>query len=117
VIAVGAGFWIGLTGVVFGLAVVTLLHFAVLIVLSEPLTGCRVSPVLRGLVGPAISSLAGAAACFLMLRWFSPGVAVTTAALIVGLVVFAVGMFALDREGLKEDWEIIRRLMKGGKGG
>jgi hypothetical protein len=52
-----------------------------------------------------------------MLRWFSPGVAVTTAALIVGLVVFAVGMFALDREGLKEDWEIIRRLMKGGKGG
>jgi O-antigen/teichoic acid export membrane protein len=111
-IAVCAGFWIGLTGVVFGLAMVTLLHFVVLILLSEPLTGCRVGPMLRGLVGPAISSLAGAGVCFLVLRWFSPGLAVTIAALVIGLIVFAVGMLSLDRDGLKEDWEVIRRIIK-----
>jgi O-antigen/teichoic acid export membrane protein len=117
VIAVGGGFWIGLPGVVFGLAAVTLIHFVVLIVLAEPLTGCRVGPMLRGLVGPGISSLAAAGACFSVLRSFTPGIATTSGGLLVGLAVFAALMLLIDRTGLREDWEVIRRLMKARGGG
>jgi hypothetical protein len=109
---VGAGFWIGLEGVVFGLAAVTLIHFVILVVLAEPLTGCRAGPMLRGLVGPGISSLAAAGACFAVLRSLAPGVATTFAALFVGLIAFATLMLLIDRKGLKEDLEIITRLMK-----
>jgi len=116
-IAVGSGFWIGLEGVVFGLAGVTLVHFAVLIVLAEPLTGCRAGPLLRGLVGPGISSLVAAGACFALLRSFTPGLVTTFGGLFAGLIVFAALMLLIDRKGLKEDWEIVSRLMKARGGG
>ena len=48
VVVVSAGFWIGLNGVVFGFATVTLLHFVALVNMSEPVTGCRVAPMLKG---------------------------------------------------------------------
>jgi len=116
-IAVGSGFWIGLEGVVFGLAGVTLVHFAVLIVLAEPLTGCRAGPLLRVLVGPGISSLVAAGACFALLRSFTPGLVTTFGGLFAGLIVFAALMLLIDRKGLKEDWEIVSRLMKARGGG
>jgi O-antigen/teichoic acid export membrane protein len=72
VIVVFMGLWVGLAGVVYGLAAVTMLHFSVLIVLSAPLTGCRISPMLRGLLGPAISSLVAAAGCLFILKFLSP---------------------------------------------
>lgn len=110
VIVVFAGYWTGLAGVVFGIAGVTLLHFAVLIVLSAPLTGCRVYPMLRGLVGPAISSLVAAGGCALMLRLLSPGVGSTLLSLAMGLSVFTACMFLIDRKGLTEDWHIVRQI-------
>jgi len=110
VMAVGAGYWLGLEGVVFGMAAVTLLHFAVLILLSASVTGCRVSPMLRGLSGPAVSSLVAAGGCLLMLRLLSPSVGSTLVSLATGLAVFTVCMFLTDKKSLTEDWVIIRRI-------
>jgi hypothetical protein len=88
-----------------------------LIVLAEPLTGCRVGPMLRGLAGPGISSLAAAGACYSVLRSFAPGIATTFGGLLVGLTVFAALMLLIDRTGLREDWEVISRLMRTRGGG
>jgi O-antigen/teichoic acid export membrane protein len=112
VIAVCAGVWFGLQGVVFGLAAVTTLNFAALITLSEPLTECRVAPMLRGLVGPALSSAVGVLACLMILRSFPAGAATTIVSLTIGLAAFAVCMLFIDRQGLREDWHIVRRLIK-----
>jgi O-antigen/teichoic acid export membrane protein len=111
VIAVCAGVWIGLPGVIFGMAGVTLLHFAALIILSAPSTGCRISPMLRGMVGPAISSLVAAGVCLLMLELVSPNPGSTLISLAIGLAAFTVSMFLIDRRGLTEDWDIVRRIM------
>jgi PST family polysaccharide transporter len=113
VVAVCAGLWVGLTGVVFGIAGVTLLHFAILIVLSAPSTGCRVSPMLRGLAGPAISSLVAASGCLLLLRLLSPSTGATLVSLALGLAVFTACMFLIDRKGLTEDWDVIRGIAMG----
>jgi hypothetical protein len=34
--------------------------------------------------------------------------------LAAGLAVFTASMFVVDRKGLTEDWDVVRRLMKGG---
>jgi PST family polysaccharide transporter len=111
--AVCAGPWIGLASVVAAMAAVTLLYFAVLVMLSAPLTGCRVSPLLRGLAGPALSSLVAAGACLAMLHWLTPNLAATLVSLAAGLAVFTAAMFVVDRKGLTDDWNVVRRLMKG----
>jgi hypothetical protein len=66
--------------------------------------------MLRGLSGPAVSSLVAAGGCFLMLRLLSPGVGSTLVSLAMGLAVFSVCMFLTDRKSLTEDWVIIRRI-------
>jgi O-antigen/teichoic acid export membrane protein len=111
--AVCAGPWIGLAGVAGGIAAATLLHSAALVAWSEPLTGCRVSPMLRGLVGPAVSSLVAVGACLAMLRLLSPSLASTLVCLAAALAVYTACMFLIDRKGLTDDWNIARRLMKG----
>jgi O-antigen/teichoic acid export membrane protein len=113
VVVACAGLWIGLAGVVYGIAGVTLLHFAILIMLSEPPTGCRVSPMLKGLAGPAMSSLVAAGGCLLMLRLLAPSTGATLVSLAVGLAVFTACMFLIDRKGLTEDWDIIRGIAMG----
>jgi O-antigen/teichoic acid export membrane protein len=111
VLAVAAGPWIGLSGTVYGLAIVTLLYFAAMLILSEPVTGSRPLPLLRGLVGPAISSLVAAAACMASLQAFPASLGWTLASLFFGLGIFALCMLLVDRKGLIEDWQAIRRLV------
>ena len=112
VIVVCTGIWFGLEGVVFGFATVTMVHFAVLIILSEPVTGCRVAPMLRGLVGPAISGVAAVLVCLTVLRSLPVGHGTTIVSLAVGLASFALCMLLIDRQGLKEDLHIVRGLIK-----
>jgi O-antigen/teichoic acid export membrane protein len=109
-IAIGIGAWTGLTGALCGLAIVTILYFAAMLVASVPATGSRPLPVLQGLAGPAISSLIGAGACLASLQVVPAGVAGTLAGLIFGLAIFLISMLLLDRKGLMEDWQAIRRL-------
>jgi hypothetical protein len=69
--------------------------------------------MLRGLVGPAVSSLVAAGACLAMLRLLSPSLASTLVCLAEALAVYMACMFLIDRKGLTDDWNIARRLMKG----
>jgi hypothetical protein len=113
VLVVFAGLWIGLAGVVYGLAGVSLLHFAALLIFSKQSTGCRPLPMLRGLVGPAISSLVGASGCLLVLRLLSSSPGSTLLSLAIGLAIFTASMFLIDRKSLADDWNIMRRIMSG----
>ncbi len=111
VLVVAAGPWVGLTGTVYGLAVVTLLYFAAMLILSERVTGSAPLPLLRGLAGPAISSLVAAAACMASLRAFPANLGWTLASLVFGFGIFAVSMLLVDKRGLIEDWQAIRQLL------
>jgi O-antigen/teichoic acid export membrane protein len=111
VLVVFSGLWIGLAGVVYGLAGAALLHFAALLICSKQSTGCRPLPMLRGLVGPAISGLAAAGGCLLVLRLLPSSPSSTLASLAIGLAIFAACMFLIDRKNLADDWNIIRRIV------
>jgi PST family polysaccharide transporter len=111
VVAVALGFWGGLTVVVYGLAVVSLLQFAALLIGSEAATGCRPLPMLRGLLGPAISSLIAAAICFLVLRMYPPSAVLTTSSLAIGFASYVACMFLIDRAALLDDLGTMRRLL------
>jgi O-antigen/teichoic acid export membrane protein len=114
-LVVAAGPWIGLAGVIYGLAGVSLLHFGALLIFAEPPTGCRIAPMLRGLVGPAISSLAAAGGCLLALRLSLPSLGSTLMSLTIGFAIFAACMLLVDRKGLVDDWKIMRQIMSGHK--
>jgi hypothetical protein len=68
--------------------------------------------MLRGLAGPALSSLVAASGCVAMLHWLRPSLAATLVSLAAGLAVFTACMFLVDRKGLTEDWDVVRRLMR-----
>jgi O-antigen/teichoic acid export membrane protein len=114
-LAVFAGVWIGLLGAVYGVACVTLLYIAALLFFAEPLTGCHPIAMLRGLVGPTISSVVAAASCLLLLHLSDTSLASTIVSLVIGAGMFAVCMSIIDRRGLTEDWETVRRIMAGPK--
>jgi O-antigen/teichoic acid export membrane protein len=110
-LAVLLGAWVGITGVAYGIGLVTLLYLTALLFFADQPTGCRPMALLRGLAGPFISSLAGAAGCYLCLRLYSTGVGSTIIALVGGTVIFIGFMLLLDRQGLIEDWKTARRVM------
>lgn len=112
VLVVCAGPWIGWTGVVYGLACVTVLHFAALVTIAAPSTGCRPLPMLRGLVGPAISSGVAAITSLILLRLFSSSHALTLVSLTLGVAIFVASMFVIDRKSLRDDWNIVRQIMR-----
>ncbi|MBN9006622.1 MAG: oligosaccharide flippase family protein [Rhizobiales bacterium] len=111
VLVVCAGPWIGLTGTIWGLAIVALVYFISLLVYSEGPTGCRPLPMLKGLTGPAICGVLAGAACYACLRALPNSAGWTLTSLVLGLSIFAASMLVLDREGLTEDWQAIRALM------
>jgi PST family polysaccharide transporter len=114
-VAVLLGFWIGATGVAYGIGLVTLLYFGALLFFAEQATGCRPTAILRSLVGPFISSVAGAFGCFLYLHFYDTGIGSAIAALLSGSVIFVGVMLLIDRRGLVEDWQVARRVMAGRK--
>jgi O-antigen/teichoic acid export membrane protein len=113
VLVVCAGPWLGFTATVYGLAIVALCYFAALLVFSASATGCQPFPMLRGLVGPAISSSVAAGACLTALPTLPTSPAWTLTSLMIGLGFFVASMFIVDRKGLVEDWQAIRNLMSG----
>jgi hypothetical protein len=83
------------------------------LVFAQQSTGCRPLPMLRGLVGPAISSLVAAGGCLLVLRLLSSSPGSTLLSLAIGLAIFTACMFLIDRKSLVDDWSIMRRIMSG----
>jgi len=104
--------WIGLTGMVFGLAIVNVLGSAALLIFSEKPTGCGVRPLLASLVKPAIASAAAAGACLIILQLHAVNIEWTVLSLVLGIVTFALVMLVIDKKGLLEDWESIRPLIR-----
>lgn len=115
VLVVFAGLWTGLAGLVYGLAGVGVLHFAALLIFSKRSTGCQPLSMLRGLVGPAISSSVAAGGCLVLLRLLASNPSSTLLSLAIGLAIFAACMFLIDRKSLADDWNIMRRIMSGHK--
>jgi O-antigen/teichoic acid export membrane protein len=103
--------WIGFVNIIYGIGLVALLYSTALLFVSSRSTGCKPLPMLLGLVGPAISSLMAAGACLAALNAFPTSPIATVTCLIFGFVIFGACMFLIDRKGLIEDWEAVRRLM------
>ncbi len=113
VLIVFAAPWIGLTGTIYGLAGVSVAYCAAILLLSRASTGCALLPLLRGLVGPGISSLLAAVVCLLAIETYPPSSPLTLLSLAMGVITFLVSMLIIDRRSLVEDWEAVRRLATG----
>jgi O-antigen/teichoic acid export membrane protein len=111
VLAVGLGYWIGLEGAVYGVALVTLSYCLAMMVIPARATGCRPLPVLAGLVRPAISSVVAAAAFLMFKAEFPQNIVATLLCLIGGFIVYLLCMVLIDRKGLTEDWNSARRIL------
>jgi PST family polysaccharide transporter len=102
--------WIGLTGTVYGLGAVSLIYSAAILLAARQSTGCTLLPLLRGLIGPAVSSLVAAGVCFFLIGAYPTSTWLTLGSLLLGLGVFVATMLLIDRKGLLNDWQAIRRL-------
>jgi O-antigen/teichoic acid export membrane protein len=110
VLVVFAAPWIGLAGTMYGLGGVSLLYSAAILLFSRASTGCALLPLLRGMVGPGISSVFAAVVCLLAIRAYPPSPALTLLSVAVGIITFLVSMLIIDRRSLIEDWQAVRRL-------
>jgi PST family polysaccharide transporter len=111
VLAVFLGFWIGLTGTVYGIVVVTIVFCVLMLVIPVKTTGCKPLPMLAGLVSPFISSVIAVGALLLLIRQFPVSATWTFTSLGGGLFVYIVCMVLIDRKSLIEDWSTIRRIL------
>jgi O-antigen/teichoic acid export membrane protein len=114
-VAICAGAWIGLIGAVSCIAGVTVIYTVALSLLSERTTGCRPAAMVRGLIGPAISSSIAAGCCLYSTHRLAPGAGATFTSLGIGLAAFAACMFVVDRRGLTEDWTTVRDIALEGR--
>ncbi len=111
VLAVGLGWWLGLGGVVCGIVFVTLVFCASMLVLPAEATGCRSLPMLRGLVGPAISGVIASGCYLVIVNIFGVNVTWMCVGVAAGLTAYGVSMILIDRRRLIEDWVVARSII------
>ncbi len=111
VIAVGIGFWVGLAGTVYGIAVATFVYCVVMLIVPADVTGSRPLPLLKGLALPLVSSLLAVAIFFLANMAYPDDIRWVFACLFVGGLAYTIFLLAFDRKALLEDWTSIRRIM------
>jgi O-antigen/teichoic acid export membrane protein len=111
VLAVALGYWVGIEGAVYGVAFVTMCFCVAMLIIPATVIGCQPRLMLAGLVRPAISSVVGVAAFLAMKPALPQSAAGTLICLIFGFIVYLCGMLLIDREGLKEDWTLARRIL------
>ena len=111
VLAVGLGWWLGLDGAVCGIAFVTLIFCGAMLLLPAEATGCHPLPILRGLVGPAISAVLASGCYLAIVHAFGADITWMCAGLAGGLVAYGLSMILIDRKRLGEDWTIARRII------
>jgi hypothetical protein len=102
--------WTGLTSMIYGLGGVSLLYSGAILLCSRASTGCALLPLLRGLVGPGISSVFAAVLCLLAIYAYPPSPMLTISSLALGALAFVISMLVIDRKSLIEDWHAVRRL-------
>jgi hypothetical protein len=82
-----------------------------MLLLPARATGCHPLPMLRGLVGPAVSGLV-AAGCYLMIvDVFGANITWMCVGLAAGLLGYGLSMVLIDRRQLGEDWIVARRII------
>jgi hypothetical protein len=109
--AVGFGFWVGLTGAVYGIAVGTLIYCTAMLIIPAKVTGCQPLPVLSGLVRPAVASVIGAIAYLFTIDALPSGLVSTLACLGLGLLTYGLMMLLIDRKAMIQDWSSARRII------
>jgi O-antigen/teichoic acid export membrane protein len=107
-----SGMWIGFTAAVYGIALISAVYIAALLVYAAQPTGCSLAALVRDLSGPAISSLVGAVVCTLVLHLHSASTALTFISLAIGAGAFAICMITIDLKSLVEDWRTLRRVLQ-----
>jgi PST family polysaccharide transporter len=110
-LAVGVGWWFGLDGAVWGIAFVTLSFCASMLLFPAKATGCDALPMLRGLVGPAVSAVLASACYLAIVDVFGANIHWMGIGLVGGLLAYGLSMVLIDRRQLREDWIMARRIM------
>jgi O-antigen/teichoic acid export membrane protein len=111
VLAISLGWWFGLDAAVCGIVFVTLIFCAAMLLFPAKATGCRALPMLRGLVGPAISAVVASACYVAIVSVFGANITWMCLGLAAGLIAYGLSMVLIDRRRLGEDWTIARRII------
>jgi PST family polysaccharide transporter len=111
VVAIGMGWWLGLDGAVYGIVFVTLMFCASMLIFPAEATGCHALPMLRGLVGPAISALVASGCYLTIVNVFGVNITWMCAGLAGGLLAYGLSMVLIDRRRLGEDWANVRGII------
>ena len=74
-------------------------------------TGCHALPMLRGLVGPAVSGVVAAASYLMIVHVFGGNITWMCIGLAGGLLAYGLSMILIDRRRLGEDWVIARKII------
>jgi hypothetical protein len=111
VVAIGLGFWFGLDAAVWAIAAVTMIFCGAMLRLPTAATGCHALPMLRGLVGPAVSAVAASVCYLIIVRAFGANIVWMGVGLAAGLLAYGLSMVVIDRRQLGEDWAVARRII------
>jgi O-antigen/teichoic acid export membrane protein len=111
VAAVSAAPWIGVVGVAWGIGGACLFYAAIIFFSITRTAGYKAWPILRGLVAPALSSLAAGVLCHVLLAVRGDDLLWLLSCLGAGGCAFVVCMFALERRELIADALAIRRIL------
>jgi PST family polysaccharide transporter len=111
VLAVLTGFWLGLTGAMCSMVLVTLLYCAAMLVFSAEATGCQPIPMLRGLVRPGVASIVATAGLLEIKDIYPHSPVWILVSLVAAFLVYVLVLVLIDGKSLREDWGSIRRIM------
>jgi O-antigen/teichoic acid export membrane protein len=111
VLAVCLGPWIGLTGIAYGVSVVTAIYALTMLVLPATVTGCRPLPALRNLLDPFVASLVLGLVCWLILRQAPPSFLRVGLASVLGAVAYFSVCLVIGRARLMQDFRLLKQLL------
>jgi O-antigen/teichoic acid export membrane protein len=114
ILAIISGYWVGLTGVAYGVAFANLAYCVVIQVLANRVIDCRPRQLVGGLKGPFVAAVTGSAAYIGAASSFGAGVKSTLASILFAAFVSVVSLAIIDMKRLSTDWLSLRRLIKGG---
>jgi O-antigen/teichoic acid export membrane protein len=110
-LAIALGYWIGLKGAVFGVAIATIAFCISVIVAPAQATGSRPLPLLAGLLRPAISSVLATASFLFFNSMLAANTVNTLLCLAAGFSIYVLCMLLIDRKGLTNDWNSARTIL------
>jgi O-antigen/teichoic acid export membrane protein len=111
VVAIILGLWVGFAGAIYGIAAVTLVFCAAMLIFPANPTGCRPLPVLLGLVRPAIASILAVAVYSPIMSYHEHSTLWMFIALAAGFLTFGFTIILIDYKDLMEDWAAVRKTM------